>query len=87
MSAPLFLPSFVSTSMHKGEFCYCTGLSPYKLKKLIKQHEKALTKIGYSKYDKVLMPIVVSFLCQKSGLRVDMNRLAECIGYAPDIRR
>lgn len=81
MSVPKFLPAFMAISIHKGEFCYCTGLSPYKLKKVIKQHEDKLKRLGYSQYDKILMPNVSEYLCRVTGVQIDMNRLAECMGH------
>jgi hypothetical protein len=80
MSVPKFLPSILAISIHKGEFCYCTGLSPYKLKQVIKQHEQQLKRLGYSKYDKILMPNVTMYLLQVTGLAIDTDRLAECMG-------
>lgn len=81
MSVPQFLPVVVSVSLHKGEFCYCAGISPYKLKNLIKRESAALARLGYSKYDKILMPNVVAHLCRVSGLQIDSSRLAECMGH------
>lgn len=81
MSVPKFLPAIMAISIHKGEFCYCTGLSPYKLKNVIKQHEDKLKRLGYSKHDKILMPNVSEYLCRVTGVQIDMNRLAECMGH------
>lgn len=80
MSVPQFLPSIMAISIHKGEFCYCTGLSPYKLKQLIKKHEPQLKKLGYGKYDKILMPNVTMYLLKVTGLSIDIDRLTECMG-------
>lgn len=80
MPVPQFIPSIISMPLHKGEFAYCVGITPYKLKQLIKKHEDKLAKLGYSKYDKVLMPTVVGYLCKVSGLRIEHNRLCECMG-------
>lgn len=80
MSTPIFLPAIVSVSLHKGELAYCLGISPYKLKKLIQQNEKTLARLGYSKHDKVLYPNVVSVLLGKSGLQIDQEKLAQCVG-------
>lgn len=80
MSVPTFIPAVITMPLHKGEFAYCVGLTPYKLKQLIKQHEDKLTRLGYKKYDKVLMPTVVTYLCKVSGLRIEYNRLSECMG-------
>lgn len=80
MSVPIYLPQICSVSLHKGELAYCLGISEYKLKKLIKSNEKILTRLGYSKYDKVLFPNVVSVILGKSGLQIDAGKLAECVG-------
>lgn len=80
MSVPKFLPSILAISIHKGEFCYCTGLTPYKLKQVIKQHEPQLKKLGYSKHDKILMPNVTMYILRVTGLAIDTDRLAECMG-------
>lgn len=80
MSVPQLLPAFMSVSIHKGEFCYCTGLSAYKLKQFIKANAEDLRKLGYSQYDKILMPNVVQYILRKTGLRIDLDRLAECMG-------
>lgn len=80
---PRYLPTLFTMALHKGEFCYCVGISAYKLKNLIKQHERELARMGYSKFDKILMPTVVSYLLHVSGLKIEENRLAECMGYAP----
>lgn len=66
--------------MHKGEFCYCTGMSRYKLTKFIKEHEPQLRRLGYGKYDKILMPNVTQYILRATGLSVDMERLAQCMG-------
>lgn len=80
MSVPTFIPWAISVPLHKGEFAYCTGISPYKLKQLIKKHEDKLKRLGYSTYDKVLMPTIVTYLLKVSGLHIDQQRLFECMG-------
>lgn len=66
--------------MHKGELAYCLNISPYKLKKLIKANEKALVRLGYSTHDKMLYPVIVNYLLQRSGLRIDEEKLMEVLG-------
>lgn len=68
-----FLPEFVGISMTKSQFCYSTGLTPYKLKQLIKSKAAKYEKLGLRKYDKLLMPAVVRELCKDCGLRVDVD--------------
>lgn len=80
MSVPIYLPSLVNISLHKGELAYCLGISPYKLKKIIERNEKSLSRLGYSKYDKMLYPNVISVILGKSGLRIDEEKLLDCIG-------
>lgn len=80
MGATIYLPSLCVVAMHKGELAYCLNISRYKLSGLIKKHEKALAKIGYSKYDKMLYPVAVSYILQQSGLRIDEGKLAEVLG-------
>lgn len=80
MGATIYLPNICAISMHKGELAYCLNISPYKLKQLIKANEKTLQRVGYSKYDKVLYPVVVNILLQKSGLRIDDEKLGEVLG-------
>ena len=80
MSVPIYLPSLVNISLHKGELAYCLGISPYKLKKIIEKNEKALSRLGYEKHDKVLYPNVISVILGKSGLRIDEERLLNCVG-------
>lgn len=80
MSVPIYLPSLVNIALHKGELAYCLGISPYKLKKIIAKNEKALSRLGYEKHDKVLYPNVISVILGKSGLRIDEERLSNCIG-------
>ena len=57
-----FLPDFVGISMTKSQFCFATGCSPYKWRRL-----------GYNKWDKLLMPAVVRELCAVTGLRIDVD--------------
>lgn len=80
MGATIYLPNLCAIALHKNELAYCLNISEYKLKQLIKKHEQALGRMGYAKYDKMLMPVVVSYLLQKSGLRIDEEKLSEVLG-------
>lgn len=80
MGATIYLPNICSIALHKCELAYCLNISPYKLKKLIKANEKALSRMGYAKHDKVLYPVIVNYLLQKSGLRIDEEKLTEVLG-------
>lgn len=68
-----FLPQFVGIAMTKAQFCYSTGCTPYKLKRLIEKNAKKYERLGLTKYDKMLMPAVVRELCADTGLRIDVD--------------
>lgn len=68
-----FLPDFVAIAMTKAQFCYSTGLTPYRLKQTIKAHEDKYRRLGLSKCDKLLMPAVVRELLADTGLRIDID--------------
>lgn len=83
MSVPILFPIECAVLLHKGELCYCVGITRYKLTKIINENIQQLSRLGYRKHDKVLTPRVVEFILHKTGLRIDANKLAECIGAAP----
>lgn len=68
-----YLPEFVGISMSKAEFCYCTGCTPYILRKLCLDNYAQLVKRGYTKFAKLLMPSVVLYLCDVTGYRIDLD--------------
>ena len=68
-----FLPDFIAIAMSKSQFCYSTGLTPYRLKQTIKAHEDKYRRLGLSKNDKLLMPIVVHELLADTGLRINID--------------
>ena len=68
-----FLPAFIGIAMTKGQFCFATGCTPYKLKQIIDKNATKYKRLGLSKYDKMLMPAVVRELCADTGLRVDVD--------------
>lgn len=74
-----FLPDFIGISMTKGQFCFSTGCTPYKLKCIIEKHEDKYRRLGLGKYDKLLMPNVVRELCADTGLRVDLDYFAQYV--------
>lgn len=74
-----FLPDFIGISMTKGQFCFATGCTPYKLKQVIKQRENKYKRLGYSKFDKLLMPAVVRELCADTGLRIDVDYFTQYV--------
>lgn len=68
-----FLPSFVAIAMTKSQFCFATGCSPYKLRCTLRKTPEKWKRLGYSKYDKLLMPAVTRELLAVTGLKVDMD--------------
>ena len=77
-----YLPLHVGIALHKQEFCYCAGITPYQLRKTCKQHAAQLARRGYHPNDKVLMPQAVMYLLDVTGLQIDMNLYAQCTGHA-----
>lgn len=74
-----FLPAFVGISMTKSQFCFSTGLTPYKLKQIIKKNSRKYEQLGLQKCDKLLMPAVVRELCADTGLRIDVDYYAQYV--------
>lgn len=74
-----FLPDFVGISMTKAQFCFSTGITPYKLKQIIKSKQSKYDRLGLAKYDKLLMPAVVRELCADTGTRVDVDYYAQYV--------
>lgn len=74
-----FLPTFVGISMTKSQFCFATGCSPYKLRKLLTERADKYRRLGVSKWDKLLMPAAVRELCADTGLRVDIDYYSQYI--------
>ena len=68
-----FLPEYVGISMTKAQFCFCTGCTPYKLRAHLNANERKYVKLGYSKWDKLLMPNVIRELLHDLGLRIDID--------------
>lgn len=68
-----FLPAGVAVAMTKSQFCFCTGLTPYKLRELLNTNPERWQRLGYRKYDKLLMPAVTRELLAATKLRIDMD--------------
>lgn len=68
-----FLPIFIGIAMTKSQFCFCTGCTPYKLRTLLSENYKHFEKLGYNKWDKLLMPAIVRELLLLTGLRIDID--------------
>lgn len=74
-----FLPQYVGISMTKSQFCFSTGCTPYKLRCILKEHEAQFKKLGYNRWDKLLMPAVIRELLTLTGLRVDIDYYTQYI--------
>ena len=74
-----FLPEFVGISMTKSQFCFSTGLTPYKLRTLLLANAKKYERLGYSKWDKLLMPAVVREILSDTGLRIDVDYYSQYV--------
>lgn len=74
-----FLPPFVGISLTKSQFCFCTGLTMYKLRNLLNANETKYKKLGYSKYDKLLMPNVTLQLLADTGLQIDVDLFTQYV--------
>lgn len=81
-----FLPDFVGISMTKSQFCFATGCSPYKLRNILNATPEKWRRLGYSKWDKLLMPAVVRELCAVTGLRVDVDYYTQYVAGQRGIR-
>lgn len=69
----ILLPDYVGISMTKSEFSFSTGCSPYRLRCYLRDHEQKYTRLGYRRWDKLLMPNVVRELCADLGLQIDLD--------------
>lgn len=64
-----------AVSLTKQEFAFVTGITPYRLRVLIKESNRELVRRGYHTYDKTLMPPVVGYLLQHYGLQLNEEQL------------
>lgn len=74
-----FLPNFVGISMTKSQFCFCTGCSPYKLRCILSDNAAHFERLGYRKWDKLLMPSVVMELLAITKLRIDIDLYSQYV--------
>ena len=81
-----FLPEYIGISMTKSQFCFCTGITPYRLKKVFVENEKRFERLGYRRYDKLLMPAVVSELLAITKLRIDLDYYTQYVAGQRGIR-
>lgn len=70
-----FLPPIIGISMLKSQFCFSTGCTPYQLRKFLHEHEQPLKRLGYTSTAKLLMPSVVMYILDHTGLQVDLDLL------------
>lgn len=68
-----YLPQSIGIALLKSEFCFCVGISPYYLRKLITDNATYLAKLGYHKHQKLLPPSVVLYLLEITGLQLDVD--------------
>lgn len=68
-----FLPPLIGIAMTKSQFSFCTGCSPYRLRQILTQAYDRYHKLGYNKWDKLLMPNVVLQLLEDTGLQIDVD--------------
>lgn len=74
-----FLPDFVGIAMTKAQFCFATGCTPYRLKRLFKEKAAKYSKLGVHKYDKLLMPTVIREILSDTGLQIDLDYYAQYV--------
>ena len=74
-----FLPEYVGIAMTKSQFCFATGCTPYKLRCIMRQYEAYFAKLGYTKWDKLLMPAIVRELLAITKLRIDVDYYVQYI--------
>lgn len=74
-----FLSPLVGIALTKSQFCWCTGLSEYNLKKVIERNLKRYERLGYTRYCKLLMPSVVLQLLADTGLQIDVDLYAQYV--------
>lgn len=79
-----FLPNFVAISLTKSQFCFSTGLSPYKLRCLLHENPEKWKRLGYHQYDKLLMPAVVRELLNSTGLKIDVDYYTQYVAGQRD---
>lgn len=81
-----FLPAYVGISMTKSQFCFATGCTPYKLRCILHERADKYSRLGYHKWDKLLMPAVVRELCADTGLRIDVDYFTQYVAGQRGIR-
>lgn len=76
--------------MTKSQFCFCTGCTPYNLRKLLAEKAAKYERLGYHKWDKLLMPAVIRELLAETGLQIDIDYYVQYVagqrGLTSDVR-
>ena len=84
-----FLPDFVGIAMTKSQFCFCTGCTPYRLKRLFKEKKAKYERLGVHQYDKLLMPATIREILSDTGLQIDLDYYAQYVagqrGWRTDV--
>ncbi len=68
-----FLPAYVGISMTKSQLCFCTGITPYRLRQLLNRTPQKWSALGYHSRDKLLMPAVIGEILSVTGLQIDVD--------------
>lgn len=77
-----YLPPLVGIAISKAQFCFCTGCTPYNLRKIIALNYDRLVKLGYHTYDKLLMPSVTLELLALTKLQIDLDLFVQYVQRA-----
>ena len=59
--------------MTKSQFCFSTGCTPYRLRRLLTEKADKYARLGVNKYDKLLMPTAVLELLNDTKLQIDLD--------------
>lgn len=65
--------------MTKSQFCFCTGCTPYRLRRLLTERADKYARLGYHKWDKLLMPAVTLELLADTGLQIDVDLYSQYV--------
>ena len=81
-----FLPDYVGIALTKSQFCFSTGMTPYNLRKTLSLNPQKWERLGYHKYDKLLMPAVIRELLHATGLKIDLDYYAQYVHGTRSVR-
>ena len=74
-----FLPDYVGISMTKSQFCFSTGVTPYRLRRLLAEKSEKYHRLGVTKWDKLLLPAAIRELCRDTGTQIDIDYYSQYI--------